>query len=79
MKGLGEGRRQHPGRSEGSKGVGIERGREGIGELAGREVLKVIVGVDRARHWVRHGGRSSRDRGVQHSGWVRGSIWGRGG
>jgi len=71
VRGLGKGRRQHPGRSEGSKGVGIERGREDIGELAG-EGLVGIVGVDQSRHLVGHGWRSSGNWGVQYDG----SGWG---
>ena len=68
MKGLGKGRREHPGRSEGGKRIGIERGGEDIGELAGGEGLEGIVGVERAGHWMRHGGGGSRNWGVQHGG-----------
>ena len=68
VEGLGKGRLQHPGRSEGGKSIGIERGREDAGELVGRKGLEGIVGIDRTRHWMGHGGRSSRNRGVQHHG-----------
>lgn len=68
MEGLGKGRRQHPGRGEGSKSVGIERGREDVGELAGREGLERVVGVAGGRDLVGHGGGSSRNRAVQHDG-----------
>jgi hypothetical protein len=42
-----KGRVQHPGRSEGSKSIGIERGSEDVGELAGREGLVGMVRIDR--------------------------------
>ena len=55
MRWLGKGGRQHSGRSEGGKGVGIERSREDVGELAGREGLVGVVGVNQSRHLVGHG------------------------
>ena len=67
MRGLGKGRRQHPGHGKG-KAIGIKRGGENVGEFAGREGLERVVLVDRVGHWMGHGGGSSGDRGVQHGG-----------
>jgi hypothetical protein len=49
---LGMGKGQHPGRSEGGESIGIERSREHVRELAGREGVEGVVGVDRTGHWV---------------------------
>lgn len=64
MKWLGK----HSGDSESGKRIGIERGREHVGELAGHKGLSETVRVCRTRNrnLVRHGRGSSRNRRVQH-------------
>ena len=59
VKGVGKGRRQHPGGSERGKSFGIKGGRENVRELAGHEGVEVIVRIYRARNWVGDGGGSS--------------------
>ena len=78
MKWLGK----HSGGGESGKRVGIERGGENVGELAGHKGLQETMGVYRSRDWVGHGRGSSRNRCVQHGGCgcrITTQIWGRGG
>lgn len=65
---MGQRRGKHSGGSEGSKGIGIERGREDVGEFAGHVGRVGIVGVNRIRNWMRHGGGGPWNRCIQHGG-----------
>lgn len=51
--------RVHSGGGESGKSIGIERGRENVGEFTGGEGLEEMVGVDWTRDLVGHGGGSS--------------------
>lgn len=42
---LGMGKGQHPGRNEGGESIGIERSREHVRELTGREGMEGVAGV----------------------------------